>query len=191
MKPWSTLSSTELVSDRWLRLTADRCALADGTVIEPYYVVHEKDWVHVFAQTGDAQLLIVRQFRYAAGVVCAELPGGVVDDGETPLEAAKRELLEETGYAAADWQSLGRVYANPARQTNSVHLFVARGARRVADQKLDHGEALSFERSSVADVERMIDSGAFSQSLHVASFYRTLAVLARSANGCEPGAGPR
>lgn len=179
MKPWTTLSSTELINDRWLRVTADRCMLADGKVIEPYYVVHENDWVHVMALTADARFLLVRQFRYAAASLCAEFPGGVIDKGETPLEAAKRELLEETGHTASDWHFLARMYANPARQTNSVHLFFARDARRVAEQKLDHGEELVWELASVADIEGMIDSGEFSQSLHIASFYRGLALLAR------------
>jgi hypothetical protein len=63
VKPWKTTGSTTLVSDRWLRLTVDRCALDDGTVIEPYYVIHERDWVHVPARTEDSRVLVVRQFR--------------------------------------------------------------------------------------------------------------------------------
>lgn len=179
MKPWITLNSTELVNDRWLRVTADRCMLSDGKVIEPYYVVHENDWVHVLAQTPDSRFLVVRQFRYAAATLCVELPGGIIDKGETPLEAAQRELLEETGHSASDWRFIASMYANPARQTNSLHVFFARDAKLVAGQKLDHGEELSWELASSTDIERMIDNGEFSQSLHIASFYRCLAVVAR------------
>jgi len=179
MKPWHTLDSTEIVADRWLRLTADRCALHDGKIVEPYYVIHEKDWVHVFAETADSRLLVVRQYRYAANAFCTELPGGVMDEGETPLQAAKRELLEETGYSATDWMSIGSMYANPARQTNSVHIFYARNAELVAAQNLDHSEEIIFQLATRDEIEHMIGSGEFSQSLHIASFYRVLAVLAR------------
>lgn len=190
VKHWTALGSTELVRDRWLTLTADRCRLADGSVIEPYYVMHEKDWVHVFAQTADSSVLVVRQFRYAARAVCAELPAGAVESGETALEAAKRELLEETGHVASEWMALGSLYANPARQTNSVHLFLARNATRVSEQRLDEGEALTYELATVDGIERMIDSREFSQALHVASFYRALAVLARQTPSIDDAVKP-
>lgn len=179
--PWTTTASTDIVNDRWLRLTADRCLTADGKVIEPYYVVHDRDWVQVVARTKDARILLVRQFRYAAQVVCTELPGGIVDDGETPLQAAQRELLEETGHTAAQWRHIGSSYANPARQTNSVHVFLAQDAVQVSGQKLDHGEELSWESVTVDQIEQLIDVGEFSHALHLAAFYRTLAVLARAA----------
>lgn len=177
--PWTPIDSTEIVNDRWLRLTADRCVTADGTLIEPYYVVHERDWVQVVAMTKDARILVVRQFRHAARVVCVEFPGGIVDEGETPLQAAQRELLEETGHRAADWRFIGSSYANPARQTNSVHVFLAEGVVHVSEQQLDHGEELTWESLAVEELERLIDSGEFSHALHVAAFYRSMAVLSR------------
>jgi ADP-ribose pyrophosphatase len=180
MKPWQTLESVPLVEDRWIKPTADRCLLSSGKVIEPYYVLHEPDWVHVFAQDGDGSVLVVRQFRYAAAALCVELPGGVIDKGETPLAAAKRELLEETGYAASEWIPVGRMYANPARQTNSVHVFAARGLAHPMSQALDDSEEIEFEFAPIARVHEMIEQGQFSQALHIASFYRSLRVL-------EPG----
>ena len=183
MRPWKLLNSSPIVQNRWLHLTADRCELPKGAVIEPYFVLHESEWVHVLAINAAAEMLVVRQYRYAGNAVCTELPGGVVDQEEEPLAAAKRELLEETGYTAASWASVGSLFANPARQTNRIHLFVARELSAASGQKLDASEDIEFFFLSTAEVQTSIDDGSFSQALHVASFYRGLRFMdaARSA----------
>jgi 8-oxo-dGTP pyrophosphatase MutT (NUDIX family) len=174
MQPWRQLSSKTLIHDRWISLRADRCALASGLIVEPYYVIEDRDWVHVFAQDDLGRILIVRQYRYAAGAFCAELPGGVIDEGESPLESARRELLEETGHTAAEWALVGQCFANPARQTNRVHLFAARGLRLESPQKLDESEEIACSFATIAEVKAMIAREEFSQSLHIASFYMAL-----------------
>jgi len=130
---------------------------------------------------ADPQLLLIKQYRYAAEVDCAELPGGVVDAGEAPLTAAKRELEEETGYLATDWRKIGQVYANPARQTNSIHIFLAHGLSAQSEQRLDATEEIVAELASIADIKAMIKQGTFSQSLHIASFYMSLEVINQAA----------
>jgi 8-oxo-dGTP pyrophosphatase MutT (NUDIX family) len=173
-KPWQQVSSQTVLQDRWMTLRADVCELSDGHRIEPYYVIEERDWAHCLAVTPDNRIILVRQYRHAAGVFCTELPGGVIDDGESPLQAVQRELHEETGYAADDWLALGSFYANPARQTNRVHLFVARDARLAGEPDPDPGEELVVLSVSVDEVVGMIAAGEFSQGLHIASFYRCL-----------------
>ncbi len=171
--PWKTLSSMSVIDDRWLHLTEDRCQLPSGEVIEPYYVVHEGDWVHVFAIDPDDHLVVVQQYRYAGNTVCMELPGGVVDPGEEPLAAAKRELAEETGYTAGSWSYVGSMFANPARQTNRIHVFVARGLS-AGMQQLDRTEQLECSLVPVQAVPNAIEVGEFSQALHIASYYRCM-----------------
>ncbi|MFZ6678646.1 NUDIX hydrolase [Undibacterium sp. Tian12W] len=182
MKPWETLSSKILISDNWLTLAADTCKLPKGQIIEPYYVLHEADWVHVFAQADDGRILTVKQFRYGVKKVCIELPGGVIDEGETALLAAQRELLEETGYTATHWQSLGTMYANPARQTNTIHLFFATGLSLKNEQQLDVSEDIEFDFLAIPEIQQKIETNEFSQALHVASFYRGLHALTLNTN---------
>jgi 8-oxo-dGTP pyrophosphatase MutT (NUDIX family) len=161
-------------------------------VLDPYYVIEESDWVHVFAISADAMILTVRQFRYAAEVFCTELPGGIVDPGEAPLEAAKRELREETGFEAGDWQEVGSTFANPARQTNKVHIFVATNLTK-GSPSLDQSEDIESSFMSVSEIEAAIKSGLFSQALHVAGFYmamqcdRVIALLSPGKQGERRG----
>ena len=160
-----------------MKLRADTCELGNGQVIEPYYVIEESDWVHIFAKDDDGNVLIVKQYRYAAEIECAELPGGVVDANEAPLETAMRELKEETGYLATHWRKIGQVFADPGRRTNTIHIFLAHGLSAQGEQHLDATEEIVAELASIAEIKAMIDLGTFSHSMHIASFYMSLEAI--------------
>jgi 8-oxo-dGTP pyrophosphatase MutT (NUDIX family) len=171
MKPWRRLSSRTIVQDRWISLRADRCQLPNGAVLDPYYVVEEREWVHMFAQDAEGKILVVRQYRYAADADGVELPGGVVDEDESPMEAARREFEEETGYVASEMVKIGSVFANPARQTNRIHVFAAHGLTRASAQRLDESEDISFDYATPDSIKKMIANGECSQALHISSFF--------------------
>ncbi len=173
--PWKVLSSKYLLQDRWLTLRADQCETDRGTTIDPFYIFEKVDWVHVVGFDDQNRILILRQYRHGARKICVELPCGAIDESDNaPLDAMKRELMEETGCIAERIESLGSVYANPARQTNQVHSFVAFGVHQVADQQLDDTEEIEFEFVDIATVMQLIDSGDFSQSLHISSIFLAL-----------------
>jgi ADP-ribose pyrophosphatase len=179
MSPWRQIASKWLVQDRWLSLRADICEIQNGLIVDPYYVMEERDWVHVFARDNQDRVLVVRQYRYAGNVECGELPGGVVESGETPEATARRELQEETGYLAHTWLKVGKVFANPARQTNFIHIYLASDLSIRGEQRLDESEEISIEFLSVADIKTAIETGEFAQALHIASFYLSLEFLDR------------
>lgn len=183
--PWKRLSSRDVLRDPWVRLRADRCEIAPGRVLDPYYVLEEHEWVHAVALNRAGEMLLVRQYRYPVEAYTWELPGGWVNPGEEPLAAAQRELAEETGAIAGQWQPLASPFANPARQTNRVHGFLATAAAIVRPPQPDASEALTCAFFPPAAVREMIRDGSFGQASHIGLYYLALERL-----GCVSHSAP-
>jgi 8-oxo-dGTP pyrophosphatase MutT (NUDIX family) len=158
--PWQVLRSEFVFDHRWYRLRRDWVRLPSGLVLDDYFVSVRPDVVLIFCLTTDNEVVLVRQYKHGAADVFTELPGGVIDAGETaPLEAARRELLEETGYAAETLEPLLDVTDNPTKDTNRIYFFLARQARRVAAQHLDVSENIEVHTVPLADLEAMVLGG--------------------------------
>lgn len=170
LHPWETIASRTILRDQWLTLRADTCRRHDGLIIEPFYVLEKRDFVHVLPVLTDGRLLLVRQWRHGGNTFSLELPGGVLDAGETPEEGARRELREECGATGGDWSHLKTFFPNPARQTNHFHAFIAHQVTRGAEQQLDASEQIEVHALTLAEVDAAIANGTFNQGNHIAAY---------------------
>ena len=170
LHPWQIVSSRFVVKDRWLRLRADTCRTHDGRDIDPYYVLEKRDFVHTIPVLADGRIVLVRQYRHGAQEFCLEFPGGILDDGETPIEGARRELREECGAVGGSWSLAAKFFPNPARQTNHFHCFLAEGVTLSAETSFDDNEDLEINIMSVAEIDAELAGGSFNQATHIAAF---------------------
>ena len=171
-KKWKILSSEYLVRRPWLTARRDVAELPDGRVNHEYYVLEYPDWVNVIAVTKDGQMILERQYRHALGKTCYELPCGVIEAGETPLEAARRELLEETGFAGGEWQEWMTLSPNPATSTNLAHSFLATGVEKVSDQHLDATEDIDVYLLDQDYVRELLTNNQILQALMAAPLWK-------------------
>ena len=174
---WKLLSSHYLHKGPWATLRSDRCQMANGHIIDDYYVLEYNNWVNAVAITEDNKVLMVHQYRHAAGIVSLEIPGGVIDEGEDAAQAIRRELLEETGYQFDDFELLCTVYANPSTANNYTTCYLARGGKKVQEQKLDAQEEIVVETFTIAEVKQLLADNKIDQSLHCTGLFYALIKL--------------
>jgi ADP-ribose pyrophosphatase len=177
IKPWKIRASKYLIQDRWMTLRTDCCELPNGVVLDTYYVRENQDFVQIVPISAEGKILIVRQYRHGPQIISTEVPGGLIDPGEEPIQAAERELLEETGCMADRFEAVTPLYTNPARNTNRTHTFIAHNARIIQPPEQEDTEHIEFEFVSRDQVFALIDKGHFGHALHVASLFLALRQL--------------
>lgn len=167
IKPWPERSRQRIASTRVFDVHLARRASPRTGLDHDFALIDCPDWVNVVALTHDGQLVMVEQYRHGTATVTLEVPGGMIDPGETPAEAARRELREETGYDCEALQWLGVVEPNPALQTNRCHSFLATGCRLVQPPQFDSTEDCALRLEPAARARELVQSGAISHALVV------------------------
>jgi ADP-ribose pyrophosphatase len=178
---WEEVGVEHVVRDEWIDFRRSAYRFPDGTVFKPFYSYSSRDYVVIVASDLDGKYLCVRQFRQGIGEVTTEFPAGGLErfDGngygaeegkvlwEDALVAAKRELLEETGYSSKEWTHLITVPSNATMADNYAHVYMAQNCRKVGGQDLDETEFLNVELHTGQEIEELIQKGGFQQAVHV------------------------
>lgn len=174
---WKILESKQLFSEPWFTVRKDVCELPNGKKHFAYYILEYPSWASAFALTEDNKVVLIRQYRHGLGVISTELPGGVVDQGEEPIDAVRRELIEETGYEFETIEFMGKLAPNPATSNNYMHMFLAKGGRKVAEQSLDETEDVEVLIYTLDEVKQMLRENKIVQALHSATIFYALEKL--------------
>ena len=172
LTPWPLKKSRCAGDYKIFKVRSDRRTSPRTGDEHEFFVIESVDWCNIIALTLDDQLVMVEQYRQGTNLIELELPGGMIDPGENPLETAVRELREETGYAGDAPESGGFVYANPAIMNNKVHTVIIRNASSQHVTQLDAGEDLITRLVPLDEIPKLVENGTIGHSLMVAALFR-------------------
>lgn len=176
IKKWTVLSSEYIAREPWFTVRKEKVQLPNGSIIPSYYVMEYPAWINVIAITKEGKMIMERQYRHGLAEVDYELCAGVVDPTDaTPMDAAKRELLEETGYGNGEWEQLMVTCVNPGTHTNLTYCFLATGVEKVMERHLEPTEDIAVELLSPEEVKTLLEKDRIMQALHVAPLWKYFA----------------
>lgn len=177
MEKWKVLDSNYIIQRPWATLRIDRLEMPSGHIKEEYYVLEYPTWVNMIGITEDNQILFVRQYRHGAQTIMVELPAGVVEEGEDPEVAARRELLEETGYAFDDCEYVCELFANPATSGNLTYTYLLTSGKKVQEQELDDSEDIEVVLMDIEEAKQFLFDNKIGQALHSSALFYTFKKL--------------
>lgn len=161
MQKWKILDSKPAFDNKWFRVIQDKVELPNGRVIDDYFYWSFGDIVNIIALTKEDEILLVKQYKHGAKKIVVEVPAGFVDAENTPLQAAQKELRQETGYISDNWQELGILTDNPTKTDGREHVFVALDVVYQGPQQLDENEEIEVMKIPFKDLFDLINQGDF------------------------------
>lgn len=172
IQPWKKIGSELIGNFRIFTLRSDKRVSPRTNRVHDFFVLESVNWVNVVAVTPDRQLVMIEQFRHGSETVELEVPGGMMDPGDaSPIAAGLRELREETGYEGTHARVIGQVFPNPAIMTNTCFTVQVEDCRLTHPLQWDHSEDLVTRLVPIAEVPRLVASGAIRHSLVVVALY--------------------
>jgi len=170
IKPWKRLRSKTSQSFRVFSIRTDRTISPRTGIEHDFYIIESRDWINVIPLTDNHQVVMIRQYRHGSREVTLEIPGGLVDPGDTPKRAAARELLEETGYQAKKWTKIGVVNPNPALFNNRCYTFLAQDIQKVSGLSPDQTEDIEVVRIPIGKIYELILKRKIDHAMVIAAF---------------------
>lgn len=186
MKPWKLLDSKYLVDAPWLKVAKETCELPNGKVINDFYTLWQPDWVLILARTAQGNWVMTEQYRHGTGKIALEFPAGILNKGETPEQAALRELQEECGYGLPDRDSstslrsaqndtikfIGTFPVNPDRHRGVFHVVFIDGVKKAGTTNFDSTEEIETRELSDEDLQKKMADGTFNHPLQMAGYLK-------------------
>ncbi len=165
---WKRLDRKTLVDTKFLKVYEDKIKLPNGNVVDDYTVVEKPDYVVIIATDESGNIISLREYKYAIGEKVNTLPGGHVIKSELLLESAKRELLEETGYTANDWQELGYFYDYASKDCHKAYFVKATNARKTDDAKYEITESIDVRVIPITQLKKEVMNGEWKTNVALA-----------------------
>ena len=169
-KAWRTVASKPLLDSRWLRVNQETCELPNGKIIDDFYTLWQPDWVLILARDIEGKWIMTHQYRHGIHAESLEFPAGIIDPGETPLEAAQRELQEECAFAGGRWTFLREFPMNPDRHRGRFFVVLADGVTANGKTKFDDTEDIDSLRLTTEEIEEKMRSGEMVHPHQIAAF---------------------